>query len=119
MIVAGLAFVLANPACFCCAETAPSTEEAPVSKSSCCDKKTGPINDAPEPLTPAPCDCDSSVDEALAQGKMAFSIPDFASLRFECHGVQPVVSFSHSGLAPTASEFRGPPLRHLHSVYRL
>jgi len=95
MIVAGLAFVLANPACFCCAETVPSAQEAPVSKSSCCDKKTGPINDASEPVKPAPCDCDSSVDEALAQGKMAFSIPVNALHRIDCHTLQLIDSVTH------------------------
>ena len=124
-MVAGLGLILANPVCICRAESMPSAEavEATETQSSCCSKRAEPSGDAPAPFVPAPCDCEISVNEGLAQAQDKFAIPTVDAQAFQANKsvltIQPALTFALSIAAPPAAEFRGPPLRHLHSVYRL
>jgi hypothetical protein len=119
MIVAGLAFILANPVCVCRAESMPVAEAAPDSQGSCCTKCTEPSGDASEPFVPAPCECETGMGEGLVQVKIGFSIPNIVVHHNASVELQPAFTFMPLASILRAAEFRGPPLRHLHSVYRL
>ncbi len=119
VLVAGLALILANPVCVCRAESMPSAEGAPDSQGSCCSKRTEPSGDDSEPFVPAPCECESGAGVGLVQVKVDLSIPNAVVHRNASLDVQPVFTFAPLASSLPAAEFRRPPLRHLHSVYRL
>lgn len=119
VLVAGLALILANPVCVCRAESMPSAEDAPDSQGSCCSKRTEPSGGASEPYVPTPCECEAGVDAGIAQVKVDFSIANATLQRNVRLEVQPVFTFAPLASSLPAAEFRRPPLRHLHSVYRL
>jgi hypothetical protein len=116
---AGLALILVNPVCICRAESMPAAEAAPDSQGSCCSKSTEPSGDAPGPFAPGPCECEAAVNLGLTQAKVDSSIPIAAVNRIISFEVKPAFTFAPLAFILPAVAFRGPPLRHLHSVYRL
>lgn len=113
--MAGLALSLANPVCICRAESMPVAD----SQGSCCSKYTEPSGDASDPFVPAPCECEPGVEKGLVQVKIDFSIPNIVVHHNASVELQPAFTFMPLASILRAAEFRGPPLRHLHSVYRL
>jgi hypothetical protein len=59
------------------------------------------------------------VDAGIAQVKVDFSIANATLQRNVRLEVQPVFTFAPLASSLPAAEVRRPPLRHLHSVYRL
>ena len=114
VVMAGLALILVNPVCICRAESMPAAEAAPDSQGSCCSKSTEPSGDAP-----GPCECEAAVNLGLTQAKVDSSIPIAAVNRIISFEVKPAFTFAPLAFILPAVAFRGPPLRHLHSVYRL
>ena len=103
--------ILANPLCVCADE--PTT--APAQEKSCCKQST---EDSSLPI--APCDCETGLNEGLPLAKEDFGKSKLFVQNFPAYAV---VAFGHDaanlGSPVRRFDFRGPPLRHLLSIYRL
>ena len=103
--------ILANPLCVCADE--PTT--TPAQEKSCCKP---PAEDSSLPI--APCDCETALTDGLLLAKEDFGKSKLFVQYFPAYAV---VEFRHDtenlGSPVRRFDFRGPPLRHLLSIYRL
>ena len=103
--------ILANPLCVCADE--PTT--TPAQEKSCCKP---PAEDSSLPI--APCDCETALTDGLLLAKEDYGKPQL----FVQHLPARQVVEHELGAINLASplrryDFRGPPMRHLLSIYRL
>ncbi len=103
--------ILANPLCVCADE--PTT--APAQEKSCCKQSTEESG-----LPIAPCDCETGLTDGLLLvkedfGKSQLFVQHLPARAVVEHGL------GNASLSPPIPNFvfRGPPMRHVLSVYRL
>jgi hypothetical protein len=110
LFAVGLVFVLANPVCACLGEQSLTPE--PVHD--CCSQPAD--DDSGKPISP--CCCDTSVREGLPQINDSLAKPMVAFCAKPKSVTQWVEAIQFFPLPIQSVKFRGPPLRHLYSVYR-
>ena len=115
VLAAGMMLVLANPLCACEAQESVAAPES----TGCCSAQADEES-APEPSSaPSPCDCESAVHEGLLAVKEDSFKPATLAATVPLRSIAVAAAQHSKRVADGRTDFHGPPLRHLYSIYRL